>query len=516
MRILVTNDDGIRAPGIEILANWARKLGEVTIIAPKTEQSAKSHSINIHTPFEARKVDWIDGIECYSVDSAPADCVRFAFSGLGREFDLVLSGINKGLNLGEDIAYSGTLAAVFEAAYYKCRAIAFSTVPETFSWAEKYLDTIVENMAQSDPVSSNETRSTLVDGNLVYFKFINVEYSSFQGEQEAEFDQYFLLVYIDTSSYYSFTTAINVAIFRAIIIAVLASTVLSLILAFPLFFSTRKLSKFASRVGKGDFTPVRGHIMSAELSNLGMNMNRMAQKLEQSDKEQKTFFQNASHELRTPLMSIQGYAEGIKYDVFNDDEKNDAVDVIISETTRLTGLVENLLSISKMDMSRSGTYTVKKTIINVQDLAEDIVDRVRGNFLHDGKELVTDIRAGDSYICANENDILRMLENIFSNCNRYADKQVEFSVRKVKNEIEFTIADDGPGIDEDFLPNLFDRFAKGSDGKHGIGLALVKAIAEEHDGTVTAGNRPQGGAVFTVSLPVIRPKEQLSHKNNKG
>jgi len=247
-----------------------------------------------------------------------------------------------------------------------------------------------------------------------------------------------------------------------------------------------------------------------------MNMNRMAQKLEQSDKEQKTFFQNASHELRTPLMSIQGYAEGIKYDVFNDDEKNDAVDVIISETTRLTGLVENLLSISKMDMSRSGTYTVKKTIINVQDLAEDIVDRVRGNFLHDGKELVTDIRAGDSYICANENDILRMLENIFSNCNRYADKQVEFSVRKVKNEIEFTIADDGPGIDEDFLPNLFDRFAKGSDGKHGIGLALVKAIAEEHDGTVTAGNRPQGGAVFTVSLPVIRPKEQLSHKNNKG
>ena len=141
MRILVTNDDGIRAPGIEILANWARKLGEVTIIAPKTEQSAKSHSINIHTPFEARKVDWLEGIECYSVDSAPADCVRFAFSGLGREFDLVLSGINKGLNLGEDIAYSGTLAAVFEAAYYKCRAIAFSTVPETFSWAEKYLDT---------------------------------------------------------------------------------------------------------------------------------------------------------------------------------------------------------------------------------------------------------------------------------------------------------------------------------------------------------------------------------------
>ena len=149
MRILVTNDDGIRAPGLEILANWARKLGEVTVVAPKVEQSAKSHSINIHTPFEVKKVQWLEGIDCYSVDSAPADCIRFAYNGLHMEFDLVLSGINRGLNVGEDIAYSGTDAAIFEAAYFKCHAIAFSTIPETFEWAEANLDRcfrhIVEN-----------------------------------------------------------------------------------------------------------------------------------------------------------------------------------------------------------------------------------------------------------------------------------------------------------------------------------------------------------------------------------
>ncbi len=382
--------------------------------------------------------------------------------------------------------------------------------------AEMYLSTIVENMARYKTMSSNDTRSTLVDNNLVYYKFINVEYSSYEAQDETEYDQYYLLIYIDTSSYYNFTTAINVAIFRAIIISVLVSTVISLILAFPLFFSTRKLSKFASRVGKGDFTPVKGHIMSRELSNLGANMNIMANKLEQADIEQKTFFQNASHELRTPLMSIQGYAEGLKYDIFDDQQKNGAIDVIISETTRLTTLVENLLSISKMDMSRSGSYTVKKTIINVQELSEDIVARVRGNFLFDGKELVTDIRAEDSYICANENDILRMLENIFSNCNRYAQKMVDFSVFKVKNEIQFIISDDGPGIDEKVLPTLFDRFAKGSDGKHGIGLALAKAIAEEHEGTILAENKPEGGARFTITIPIIKPKVQLSHRNNEG
>ena len=149
VRILVTNDDGIMAPGLEILANWARKLGDVTIVAPKVEQSAKSHSINIHTSFEVRRVDWLDGIECWSVDSSPSDCVRFANVGLDRQFDLVLSGINRGLNVGEDIAYSGTDAAIFEAAYFKCRAIAFSTVPETFDGALRSLDLCYDHISRN-------------------------------------------------------------------------------------------------------------------------------------------------------------------------------------------------------------------------------------------------------------------------------------------------------------------------------------------------------------------------------
>ena len=245
-------------------------------------------------------------------------------------------------------------------------------------------------------------------------------------------------------------------------------------------------------------------------------MNIMAQRLEKSDNDQKTFFQNASHELRTPLMSIQGYAEGLKYDIFNEEDKQNAVDVIISETTRLSNLVENLLSISKMDMSRSGGFSVKKTIIGVRELSDDIVDRVRGNFLLDGKELITDIKADNTYVCGNENDLLRMLENIFSNCHRYASKEVMFRVSRSKGKVCFEISDDGPGISEEMMSHLFDRFAKGTDGKHGIGLALAKAIAEEHDGTIEASNNPQGGAVFKITLPSISPREQLSHRNNES
>ena len=85
MRILITNDDGINAPGIRLLAEWAKKLGEVTVVAPKVEQSGMSHAIQFVHPIEIKRVPFIDGVEAWSMDSTPADCVRFGIAGLERE-----------------------------------------------------------------------------------------------------------------------------------------------------------------------------------------------------------------------------------------------------------------------------------------------------------------------------------------------------------------------------------------------------------------------------------------------
>lgn len=146
MRILITNDDGIQGPGLAALAAWAKKFGEVTVCAPKFEQSAKSHAIEIHKPFEAKQVDYLPGIEAWAVDSTPADCVRFAILGMGKQFDLVFSGINKGLNIGRDIMYSGTVSAIMEAGALGAKAIAFSTDPSSFDSATAHLDEIRELM----------------------------------------------------------------------------------------------------------------------------------------------------------------------------------------------------------------------------------------------------------------------------------------------------------------------------------------------------------------------------------
>ena len=150
MKILITNDDGIENIGIRLLAEWAKKLGEVTVVAPKVEQSAKSHAIDFTRPIEIKKVPIMEGVTAYSMDSTPADCVRFGVLGLKEKFDLVLSGINKGVNLGADIVYSGTVGAVFEAARLGIKAIAFSSFPSDQIEASKHFDEVYEYILKNN------------------------------------------------------------------------------------------------------------------------------------------------------------------------------------------------------------------------------------------------------------------------------------------------------------------------------------------------------------------------------
>ena len=142
MRILITNDDSISAAQLLPLIKWCSKHGEVTTVVPKFEQSGKSHGIELHKAFEAVEVEPEPGIKIWTVDSTPADCVRFAILGLKKEFDLVVSGINKGFNMGLDIMYSGTVAAVCEAVALGVPAIAFSTSIKAYDTAIESMDRI--------------------------------------------------------------------------------------------------------------------------------------------------------------------------------------------------------------------------------------------------------------------------------------------------------------------------------------------------------------------------------------
>jgi 5'-nucleotidase len=123
MRFLCTNDDGILAYGLDCLVRAAQKIGDVTVVAPDREQSATSHSLTLHHPLRAVK----RGEERYQVDGTPTDCVMLAMEMLMKEKpDFVLSGINHGQNMGEDVLYSGTVAAAMEGLALGIRSIAIS------------------------------------------------------------------------------------------------------------------------------------------------------------------------------------------------------------------------------------------------------------------------------------------------------------------------------------------------------------------------------------------------------
>lgn len=123
-KILISNDDGIKAPGIKALAEALNALGEVYIVAPDREQSASSHSLTLTRPLRVKRY----GDREFSVDGTPTDAVHLAINGLYKDiaFDLVVSGVNSGGNMGDDITYSGTVSAAMESTLLRIPSFAIS------------------------------------------------------------------------------------------------------------------------------------------------------------------------------------------------------------------------------------------------------------------------------------------------------------------------------------------------------------------------------------------------------
>lgn len=133
MLILVTNDDGIHSPGLRALADGLARLGRVVVVAPDRERSAVSHSLTLHAPLRAEEIQ----PDYFAVDGTPTDCVNLGIHGLLVERpDLVVSGINRGGNLGDDITYSGTVAAAMEATLMGVPAFAVSLEATSFTYAD--------------------------------------------------------------------------------------------------------------------------------------------------------------------------------------------------------------------------------------------------------------------------------------------------------------------------------------------------------------------------------------------
>jgi 5'-nucleotidase len=170
VRILLTNDDGIYAPGLQALRKRLLQLGDVTVVAPAAEQSGVGHSITLLTPLVVQEVFEAEERIGWLVEGSPADCVKLAcLELLERPPDVLISGLNHGANVGINVLYSGTVAAAVEGAFFGLRSIAvsveFSDHPE-FDQAAELATRLIRQILDHDPAPGSLYNVNLPDPNL--------------------------------------------------------------------------------------------------------------------------------------------------------------------------------------------------------------------------------------------------------------------------------------------------------------------------------------------------------------
>ena len=177
-----------------------------------------------------------------------------------------------------------------------------------------------------------------------------------------------------------------------------------------------------------------------------------------------------------------------------------AARTILTESLRLTEVVNSLLTLSRLE---SGQQNTALGPVRVLEVIEDCLDRLNGLAVQQGISLVL-ASFEQGIVAYSEKELLgKILENLLTNAIRYTKATVTITVKEEKRQAAISVSDDGDGIDEKDLPHLFERCHKGKGGNFGIGLAIAYSAAEKMGGILSAENQVNGGAVFTLVLKIF-------------
>ncbi|MHB1089956.1 MAG: sensor histidine kinase, partial [Ilumatobacteraceae bacterium] len=234
-----------------------------------------------------------------------------------------------------------------------------------------------------------------------------------------------------------------------------------------------------------------------EVRRLAVTMNDLIDRIEQAQRLQNQFVENASHELRSPLASLRAQLEVSGVNA-SDIERGLTREHLLSETVRLQLLVDDLLDAAQISRSRN----IPKGIVDLDDVIFDVVQRIRITTHHSIN--VGKVSAGQ--VRADRRQMERLVTNLIDNAVRHCVSVVSIGLAETDSHVVLTISDDGPGIPKADRQRIFERFERIDDGRSrreggfGLGLAMVAGIARIHDATVAVtDNNP--GATFVVTFP---------------
>ena len=237
-----------------------------------------------------------------------------------------------------------------------------------------------------------------------------------------------------------------------------------------------------------------------EIGRLGRTLNEMLGRLEHAFSRERAFVSDASHELRTPLAILRTELEIALRGERRRDDLEAAVRSAADETIRLSELAESLLVIARADQ---GQLRIRRTDLHADDLLETLARRFGPRARAAGRTVRTEPAPGVE-LRGDGARIEQALGNMVENALRHGRGQVTLSAATVNGHVELHVRDKGPGFPPEFLPNAFERFSRGDEGRTGagtgLGLAITAAIAGAHGGTARAANGPQGTDVW-LELP---------------
>jgi two-component system, OmpR family, sensor kinase len=265
------------------------------------------------------------------------------------------------------------------------------------------------------------------------------------------------------------------------------------------------IERTAARIAAGDLSQrVERAEPRTEVGRLGIALNVMLSRIEESDQRLRRFVADASHELRTPLAGVRAYAELFRRGAASrPDDLERAMSGISRESERMSLLVEDLLLLARLDEGRP----LEQEPVDLPEVAGEAVETAK---TVDPSRPI-DLTAEPAVVRGDRDRLRQLVDNLLSNVRAHTPPNAPAHVRVARNGTNavLEVEDTGPGMSEEELERVFERFHRGdpsrsrSSGGVGLGLSIVSAVAEAHGGSASAASRPGKGSTFRVTLPLL-------------
>jgi signal transduction histidine kinase len=315
------------------------------------------------------------------------------------------------------------------------------------------------------------------------------------------------LVTVDEIS--PFVTRLKSVVLYSGIAAAIMAVLLAILLSNYLIKPVKALTMASNQMSSGDLSTRVSVKGNDELTELASTFNRMAASLETAEERKKAMTADVAHELRTPIAVQKAQLEGMLDGVI--PVTNENLSIALKQTDFLSRMVDDLRLLA---MAEAGEIQFEERETELRGLIEQLAAQFSGQLQAEGTTILTDFHGfepGEKFRI-DPDRLSQILHNLLSNAYRYGKKggEIHITCKREKSMLLISVKDEGPGLPESAIPHLFERFYRHEKarsretGGTGLGLAISKKLALLMGGDLTAGNHPDGGAVFTLSLPIPR------------